>query len=94
MRNQNKSAVRMLLVLFAGSLVGAVLSMLLAPESGERTRRRLRVGFLRFQKKAMEMADVVEEKTRELIDELVDDVRAELREGADQIDELKDRYEE
>ena len=55
--------------LVVGSVVGAAVSLLMAPASGEETRRKIRDEVNGIQKKAKLTAGQVEEKGREIVGE-------------------------
>ena len=55
--------------LVVGSIVGAAVSLLMAPASGEETRRRIKDEVDGIQKKARFTAGQVEEKGREIVGE-------------------------
>ena len=52
-----------------GSLVGAAVSLLMAPASGEETRRKLIGDVKDLQDKAKSKTEIVEEKGREIVSE-------------------------
>lgn len=55
--------------LVVGSVVGAAVSLLMAPASGEETRRKIKDEVNGIQKKARLTAEEVEEKGREIVGE-------------------------
>jgi gas vesicle protein len=75
----NKIAVAALLV-FAGGVIGAGLALLLAPQSGERTRKDI----LRYSKKARNRAD-------EVVDDLAADVSNLVETIGDKTDDLLEK---
>ena len=70
--NRNTAA-----ALFAGALVGAGVALLLAPQSGRKTRRDIR----QFADRVGEKAEAARIELQRSIDTIIEDVEAKLREG-------------
>jgi gas vesicle protein len=87
---QEGSLGKTLTIFLAGGLIGAGLALLYAPDSGEKTRQRMKEGANRALQKAKEL----EEKWLDRIDEIVQDVKsrtAQLIEGGKTLAEDKKR---
>ncbi len=78
MREEGYSSGSMLLSFLMGGIVGAGLALLLAPQSGLETR-----------KKIMDLAGDVKDKTNEYIDQAKDKVTSIVGEGKDLYEEKK-----
>ena len=57
-----------LLAFLAGGIVGTVLGIMLAPSSGEETRRKIRATSLEARDKALEKVEAVKSEATELIE--------------------------
>ena len=66
-----REGVRSLLVFLAGGLIGAGISLLYAPLSGDKTRQYLRIQTKKAKRKARHLT----ESTRENIDYLIDEIK-------------------
>jgi gas vesicle protein len=80
MRNEDSgfSSGSVLLSFLLGGMVGAGLALLLAPQSGPETRRRIR-----------ELADDVKEKTSDYVSQAKDSVSSTVEKGKGYIEEKK-----
>ena len=58
-----------------GSAIGATISLLMAPASGEETRRRIKTGIADAQHKAMSTIEDVQSKALSLVDDVKEDVQ-------------------
>ena len=67
------------LLFVAGSLLGAGLALLLAPQSGRRTRRDI----VHLGKMAKKKSDQIQLEMRHALDNLVDDISERMQEGMD-----------
>ena len=67
------------LVFVAGSLLGAGLALLLAPQSGRRTRRDI----VHLEKMAKKKSEQIRLEVRHAIDDLVEDISETMQEGMD-----------
>ena len=77
MANRSNGVIEFAAGLFLGGLVGAALGLLLAPQSGESTRRQL-------SERGIELREEVEKKTAELQDKLpsvVEEQRSRVQEA-------------
>jgi len=75
-RNEKLNGV---LLFAAGSLIGAGLALLLAPQSGRRTRRDI----VHLGKMAKKKSEQIQLEMRHAIDSLVDDISERMQEGMD-----------
>jgi gas vesicle protein len=71
----------------AGGLVGAVLALILAPQSGKKTRRDL----VRLGKRAKLESERIQMEMSHAIEDLVDDVSDRVQEGLDRGREWTDK---
>ena len=72
--HQNKAGLgRVITGLVVGSMVGATVGLLMAPASGEETRRKIKGEVKGVQMRAKDTAGSLEEKSRELIGEARDE---------------------
>jgi gas vesicle protein len=67
------------LLFVAGSLIGAGLALLLAPQSGRRTRRDI----VHLGKMAKKKSEQIQLEMRRALDNLVDDISERMQEGMD-----------
>ena len=67
------------LMFVAGSLLGAGLALLLAPQSGRRTRRDI----VHLGKMAKKKSEQIQLEVRHAIDDLVEDISEKMQEGMD-----------
>jgi gas vesicle protein len=67
------------LLFVAGSLIGAGLALLLAPQSGRRTRRDI----AHLGKMAKKKSEQIQLEIRHALDNLVDDISERMQEGMD-----------
>jgi gas vesicle protein len=67
------------LLFVAGSLIGAGLALLLAPQSGRRTRRDI----VHLGKMAKKKSEQIQLEMRHALDNLVDDISERMQEGMD-----------
>ena len=74
MENKNKS-LNVLTGFAIGSAIGATISLLLAPASGEETRRRIKTEVVDAQMKAMNAIEDVQSKAISLVEEVKEDVQ-------------------
>ena len=79
MSNNNGSTMGMMLGIMVGAAVGAVLGLLLAPASGEETRRRLGESVGKLKDEGRKQVDNI----RGLATERAEDVREAVRAGKD-----------
>jgi gas vesicle protein len=68
---EERDSSRSFFVFLAGGLIGAGISLLYAPLSGEKTRQYLRIQTKKAKKKARHLS----ESTRENVDHLIDDIK-------------------
>ncbi len=68
---EERDSSRSFFVFLAGGLIGAGISLLYAPLSGEKTRQYLRIQTKKAKKKAWHLS----ESTRENVDHLIDDIK-------------------
>ncbi len=68
---EERDSSRSFFVFLAGGLIGAGISLLYAPLSGEKTRQYLRIQTKKAKKKARHLS----ESTRENVDLLIDDIK-------------------
>ncbi len=68
---EERDSSRSFFVFLAGGLIGAGISLLYAPLSGEKTRQYLRIQTKKAKKKARHLT----ESTRENVDLLIDDIK-------------------
>jgi len=80
---------RSLLVFLAGSLIGAGISLLYAPLSGEKTRQYLRIQTKRAKRKARHLTENVREDIDNLIDEIKETTDRVIEEGIELTKEKK-----
>ena len=81
---------RFLLMFFAGGLIGAALSLLYAPLSGENTRQHIRIQAERARRKTRDLAENIKENTASLIDEIKETTDKIIEEGKELTKEKKD----
>jgi|PlaIllAssembly_1097288.scaffolds.fasta_scaffold21366_4 gas vesicle protein len=74
MENKNRS-LSLLTGIAIGSAIGATVTLLMAPASGEETRYKIKSGVEEAQRKAMTAVDEVQTKTRSLVDNVREDVQ-------------------
>jgi gas vesicle protein len=75
-KNQNKKdAGKIITGLLLGSLFGATVGLLMAPTSGEETRRKITDGAVGVQEKMKTAAGSIESKARELAEDVSDKVK-------------------
>jgi len=75
-RNEKYNGV---LLFAAGSLIGAGVALLLAPQSGKRTRRDI----VHLGKMAKKRSQQIQVEMRHAIDDLVEDISEKMQEGMD-----------
>ena len=75
-RNEKLNGV---LLFVSGSLLGAALALLLAPQSGRRTRRDI----VHLGKMAKKKSDQIQLEMRHAVDNLVEDISEKMQEGMD-----------
>ncbi len=68
---EERDSSRSLFIFLSGGLIGAGISLLYAPLSGEKTRQYLRIQTKKAKKKARHLS----ESTRENVDHLIDDIK-------------------
>jgi gas vesicle protein len=75
-KNQNKrDAGKVITGMLLGSLFGATVGLLMAPTSGEETRRKITEGAVGVQEKMKTAAGNVESRARELAENVTDKVK-------------------
>ena len=75
-KNQNKrDAGKVITGMLLGGLFGATVGLLMAPGSGEETRRRITEGAIGVQEKMKTAAGNVESRARELAEDVSDKVK-------------------
>lgn len=75
-KNQHKrEAGKVITGMLLGSLFGATVGLLMAPTSGEETRRKITEGAIGVQEKVKTAAGNVESRARELAEDVSDKVR-------------------
>jgi gas vesicle protein len=75
-KNQNKrDAGKIITGLLFGSLFGATVGLLMAPTSGQETRRKITEGAIGVQEKVKTAAGNVESRARELVEDVSDKVK-------------------
>ena len=84
MNNETKNILSMIAVFAVGGLIGAGTMLLMAPQSGEKTREVIRKKSVEFKDKAVNSA----EETRHRAGDRLDDIRSETK---DRVSTLKDR---
>lgn len=72
MRDQDKKIAAATLLLVAGGVIGAGLALLLAPQSGERTRRDISRYARRTRQKGAEAVEELADNVSELVDAIGD----------------------
>jgi len=87
-RHENNGS-RSLLIFLVGGLIGAALSMLYAPLSGEKTRQYIRVQTKRAKRKSRHLSESVRENVDHLIDELKETTERIIEEGKELTKEKK-----
>jgi gas vesicle protein len=80
---------RSLLIFLAGGLIGAGLSLLYAPMSGEKTREYLKTQTERAKTKSRNLSETIKEKVDHLIDELKETTERIVEEGKELTKEKK-----
>ena len=85
----DRSGSRSLLIFLAGGLIGAGLSLLYAPMSGEKTREYLRTQTEWAKTKSRNLSEGLKEKVDHLIDELKETTERIVKEGKELTQEKK-----
>jgi len=84
MNNETKNILSMIAVFAVGGLIGAGTMLLMAPQSGEKTREVIRKKSVEFKDKAVNSA----EETKHRAEDRLDDIKSETK---DRVSTLKDR---
>jgi gas vesicle protein len=71
-RNNHNGKKGFLIGMFCGGIVGSITALLLAPKSGEKTRREIAKKYQCISDKTCELVDGVCEKTYELVEKAKD----------------------
>jgi len=87
-RDEREGA-RSLLVFLAGGLIGAGISLLYAPLSGEKTRQYLRIQTKKAKKRARHITEATRENIEYLIDEIKETTDRVIEEGIELTKEKK-----
>ena len=74
------------LLFVGGTLLGAGLALLLAPQSGRKTRR----GIVHLGKMAKKKSEQIQLELHHAMDDLVDDISEKMEEGKDRVGMTKD----
>lgn len=85
----DRNGSRSLLIFLAGGLIGAGLSLLYAPTSGEQTREYLRTQTEWAKTKSRNLSESFKEKVNHLIDELKETTEGIVKEGKELTQEKK-----
>lgn len=83
MENNDKKVAAAALLLVAGGIIGAGLALLLAPQSGERTRRDICRGVKRVKNRADEAAEDLSDTISDLVETIGDKTDDLLEKGKD-----------
>lgn len=86
---EEREGTRSLLVFLAGGLIGAGISLLYAPLSGEKTRQYLRIQTKKAKRKARHLTEVTRENIEHLIDEIKETTDRVIEEGIELTKEKK-----
>jgi len=74
-----------------GGLAGALTMLLMAPQSGERTRRQIRLKALKLRDQVADNAEGAMEKAEESLDEALERVRKLRKETINRVDDVQQR---
>jgi gas vesicle protein len=77
-----------------GGLAGALTMLLVAPQSGERTRRQIRRKALELREQVADNAEEAREKAEESLEEALERVRKVRKEALNRVDDAQQRGQE
>jgi len=86
---EERDGSRSLLIFLAGGLIGAGVSMLYTPLSGEKTRQYLRIQTKKAKRKARHLTESVKENVDHLIEEIKETTDRVIEEGIELTKEKK-----
>ena len=78
---EKRGGSRFLLLFLTGGLVGAAISLLYAPLSGEKTRQYLRIQTERARRKARHLTESIKENVEHIVDEIKETTDKIIEEG-------------
>ena len=86
---EEREGTRSLFIFLAGGLIGAGISLLYAPLTGEKTRQYLRIQTKKARKRARHFSEIARESIEHLIDEIKDTTDRVIEEGIELTKEKK-----